>query len=87
MGELLMDGLKAMIVGMGTVYVFLVIMIFLMSLMAKALKPFAGMLEKAPAAPKKKSGAKKSAGALSDADKLLAKAAILAVKMHRGETK
>ena len=86
MGELLTDGFKAMIVGMGTVYVFLIVMICLMTIMSKALKPFAGMLEKAPAAPKKKASSAKK-GVLSDADKILASAAILAVKMHRGESK
>lgn len=48
------DGLKLMVLGMGTVLVFLVVMIFFMNLLAKALAPFAGVLEKAAPAPKKK---------------------------------
>lgn len=87
MGEVIMDGLKAMVVGMGMVYVFLIVMIFIMTFMSKLLKPFAGMLVKAPAAPKAKKAKAPAAGALSEADKLLAKVAIQAVKMHRGETK
>ena len=84
MGILLLDGLKAMVLGMRMVLVFLVIMIILMNIMSRLLKPFANLLEK-PVAPKK--AAKKASGAkaLSAEDKLLAKAAVEAVKMYRGE--
>ena len=84
--KLLLDGLKAMILGMGTVYIFLIVMIFLMKLMSKLLAPYAGFLVKAaPAAGKAKS--KAGAGgvkSLSPEDRILAMAAVAAVKMHRG---
>lgn len=83
MGQMLLDGLKAMVLGMGMVYIFLIVMIFCMKLMSKILEPYKNALVKAaPAA--KKPAAKKAAGGLSEQDKLLAKAAIEAVKMHRG---
>ncbi len=83
MGEMILDGLKAMVLGMGMVYVFLVIMIYLMKLMSKLLEPYKNALVKqAPAAKKKPAAAK---GGLSAQDKVLAMAAIQAVKAHRGE--
>lgn len=82
MGQMLLDGLKAMVLGMGMVYVFLIIMIYLMKLMSKLLEPYKNALVKA--APAAKKPAAKKAGGLSEQDKLLAKAAIEAVKMHRG---
>ena len=39
--ELILDGVKLMVIGMLTVYVFLMIMIFCMNLMAKILAPLA----------------------------------------------
>lgn len=83
MGQMLLDGLKAMVLGMGMVYIFLVVMIFCMKLMSKILEPYKNALVKAAPAAKKPAAAKKSGG-LSEQDKLLAKAAIEAVKMHRG---
>ena len=59
---MIMDGIKLMVLGMGTVLVFLVVMIFFMNILAKVLAPFAGVLEKAAPAPKKKSAAKAKAG-------------------------
>ena len=82
MGQML-DGLKAMVLGMGMVYIFLIVMIFCMKLMSKILEPYKNALVKAAPAAKKPAAAKK-AGGLSEQDKLLAKAAIEAVKMHRG---
>ena len=82
MGQMLLDGLKAMVLGMGMVYVFLIIMIYLMKLMSKLLEPYKNALVKA--APAAKKPAAKKAGGLSDKDKVLAKAAIEAVKMYRG---
>ena len=82
MGQMLLDGLKAMVLGMGMVYVFLILMIFCMKLMSKILEPYKNALVKA--APAAKKPAAKKAGGLSEQDKLLAKAAIEAVKMHRG---
>lgn len=84
-GSLMLDGLKAMILGMGMVYVFLVIMIYLMKLMSKALAPFKNALVKASAAPKKKAVKAANSGALSGDDKMLAQAAVAAVKLYRGE--
>lgn len=80
----LLDGLKAMVLGMGMVYVFLIVMICCMKAMSKALAPFANALVKAQ--PVKKSAATKASSSkeLSPADKILAQAAIAAVKMHRG---
>ena len=80
----LLDGLKAMVLGMGMVYVFLIVMICCMKAMSKALAPFANALVKAQ--PVKKSAAPKASSSkeLSPADKILAQAAIAAVKMHRG---
>ena len=83
MGQMLLDGLKAMVLGMGMVYVFLILMIFCMKLMSKILEPYKNALVKAAPAAKKPAAAKKSGG-LSEQDKRLAKAAIEAVKMHRG---
>ncbi len=84
---MMIEGLKAMVLGMGMVYVFLVIMIFLMNIMAKVLAPFANALEKPVAAPKKKAEKKSDSAALSAGDRILALAAIEAVKMHRGDSK
>jgi len=84
-GAMLLDGLKAMVLGMVMVYAFLTIMICLMKWMSKLLAPYANALVKQ--APAKKAAAKSAAksGALSAEDTILAKAAIAAVKLHRGE--
>ncbi len=53
MNPLLTDGLKLLVMGMGTVFVFLVIMIFLMGVLGKVCEPFKHLLAApAPAAPK-----------------------------------
>lgn len=83
MGELLLDGVKAMILGIGMVMVFLIVMIFLMNVMAKLLKPYANLLQKPEPATKKTQKATNNKS-LSEADKISARAAIEAVKMHRG---
>ena len=62
--------------GMGTVFLFLLIMILCMSLMSKVLAPFAKHFEPAPAA---KPAAKKASQ--SDAD--IAAAAVAAVELFR----
>ena len=51
---LLGNGFKLMLLGMGVVYVFLVVMIIAMNLLKRALAPFAGMLEPPPKAPPKR---------------------------------
>jgi len=40
------DGLKLMITGMGTVFIFLALMIFIITLLSKLLAPYASILEK-----------------------------------------
>jgi len=51
------DGLKLMVTGMGMVFLFLTIMVVLISWMAKILSPFAHLLEEPVAAPSKKTAA------------------------------
>ena len=81
-GNLLLDGLEAMALGMLWVFCFLSIMIVCMKVMSKALAPISNFLEPAPPTPKKKkaSGAKT---ALSPEDRVRALAAIEAVKLYR----
>ena len=78
--QLLLDGVKLMVMGMVAVYVFLILMVFLMNLLSKLLAPLgkAGFLEP-PAAPVKKAAPKKAA---SGNDAALAAAAVAAVKAH-----
>ena len=82
LGSLILDGLKAMALGMLWVFCFLSIMIVCMKVMSKALAPFSNFLEHVAPAPKKKkaSGAK---AALSPEDRVRALAAIEAVKLYR----
>lgn len=77
--QLLLDGVKLMVIGMVAVYVFLILQIFLMNLLSKLLAPLGkkGFLE--PAAPVKKAAPKKAA---SGNDAALAAAAVAAVKAH-----
>ena len=78
--QLLLDGVKLMVMGMVAVYVFLILMVFLMNLLSKLLAPLgkAGFLEPAAAAPKK--AAPKKAASSNDA--ALAAVAVAAVKAH-----
>ena len=46
--SMIIDGLKLMIIGMLTVYAFLLIMIFCMNVLAKILAPIAAKFEKKP---------------------------------------
>jgi sodium pump decarboxylase gamma subunit len=82
LGSLILDGLKAMALGMIWVFCFLSVMIICMKVMSKALAPFSNFLEPVAPAPKKKkaSGAK---AALSPEDRVRALAAIEAVKLYR----
>ena len=71
--ELIGGGLKLMVCGIGMVFVFLIVMIYCMTLMHKLLAPFAAKFEPAPAParkPKAKSG---------NADEALAAAVAAAV--------
>jgi oxaloacetate decarboxylase gamma subunit len=69
------DGFKLMLTGMGMVFLFLTIMVILISWMAKILAPFAHLIEEpAPAAPAKK--------AVKNDDDVVA-AIVAAVHKHR----
>lgn len=46
--EMIFDGVKLMVIGMLTVYIFLMIMVICMNIMAKTLAPLAAKFEKAP---------------------------------------
>ena len=75
--DLLSAGLRMTVLGMGMVYVFLIIMIFAMKLMPKALQPFANALQ-----PEAKPAAKKSAGP-SDEQLAAVAAAVVAHKLGK----
>ena len=47
--EMILDGVKLMVIGMLTVFIFLLVMVFCMNLMARILAPFAAKFEKSPA--------------------------------------
>jgi len=77
MMETIMDGVNLMILGMGSVFLFLILMVVVIGIAAKLLAPYAHLLE-APAAsprPQKKSGGKM--------DKDLISAIVQAVQMHK----
>ncbi len=76
--DLIMDGFKLMVIGMGWVFVFLLIMIGLMALVAKLVAPFAHTLEPPAQAPRKAT----PRAAKAD-DKSLIAAIIAAVHQHR----
>lgn len=69
--EMILDGVKLMVIGMLTVYIFLMIMVVCMNLMKRTLAPLAAKFEKAP---EKQS----AAGANDDA----LRAAVAAVAFH-----
>ncbi len=72
------DGFKLLVMGMGYVITFLSVMVIIMLITAKGLKPFAHLLkEKAAAAPRK-------APKKTDCKNLIA-AAIAAVHIHRNK--
>ena len=70
--SMILDGLKLMVMGMLTVYVFLLIMIFCMNVLARILAPFAAKAQAAEDA------AKKAAAPASNDDALRAAAAAAA---------
>lgn len=74
--SMILDGVKLMVIGMLTVYIFLLIMIFCMNVMAKILAPLAAKLEKAEKA--------KNVGANGD-DVLRAAAAAAAFNLHHSK--
>lgn len=75
------DGLKLLVVGMGYVVLFLAIMVMVIMMVAKMLKPFTHLLEEksAPA------GRTPSKPASQGDSKNLIAAAIAAVHMHRNK--
>ena len=75
--ELMWDGVKAMILGMAMVYLFLTIMIWVMKLTSKLLAPYAERFE-----PKRENTVKK-APASAMTDEKIAKAAAAAVDLFR----
>jgi len=73
------DGFKLLVMGMGYVVTFLAVMVLVIMFVAKALKPFAHLLEE-KAAPRKAP----PKAAAKDSKNLIA-AAIAAVHMHRNK--
>ena len=72
----IIDGLKLVVMGMGYVFTFLVVMIISMKLMGRLLAPIAGILDPAPAAPKKKASS-------ADDNMRRAAAAIAVLNAHK----
>ncbi len=81
--ELLQEGLKLMVVGMGVVFLFLALMVVIMTGMAKVLAPYAKLLDKPVDKPQRKPAKKPAAASGDDAAK--AAAAVAAVHMHRNK--
>lgn len=73
--QLLLDGVKLMVLGTVTVFVFLILMVWMMNLMSRLLAPLAGFLEPPPAP--------KSAPKASGDNARLAAAAVAAVNLYR----
>ena len=76
-GELLLNGVKLMVLGMGVVFAFLVLMVICMNVVSKLIKPFAGFFE--PPAKPAPAPARSASG--NDAD--LAAVAAAAVELFR----
>ena len=76
--ETIMDGVNLMFLGMGAVFLFLIIMVAIISVTAKLLAPYSHVLEPQPATSRPQK--KKSGGKL---DKDLVSAIMSAVKMHK----
>lgn len=82
--ELLQEGLKLMAVGMGVVFLFLGLMVVVISGAAKILAPFAGILSKPEGKTQRKKPAKKAV-ADTGKDAAMAAAAVAAVHLHRNK--
>jgi oxaloacetate decarboxylase gamma subunit len=76
--DLIIDGFKLMVIGMGWVFIFLLIMIGLMAVVAKVVAPFAHTLEPPAPAPRKP-----TKQAVPSKDKSMIAAIIAAVHQHR----
>lgn len=77
--ELILDGCKLMIFGVGWVFLFLIVMIVAVNFMASLLKPFAARFEPVPESPK---GVRANS---SDDDVKLAAVAAAAVARELGK--
>lgn len=79
------DGFKLMIVGMGYVFVFLAVMVIVISVTAKLVAPFTGLLDKET----QPSGGKRPRGGApkKDADSSLISAVVAAVHKYRDDHK
>ncbi|MEA2011670.1 MAG: OadG family protein [Verrucomicrobiota bacterium] len=75
--SLIVEGLKLMVVGMGTVFVFLIIMIMLIILNAKACVPFSHLLKDESKSEGTKADNKKENGILT---------AVITAAIHRYRT-
>jgi oxaloacetate decarboxylase gamma subunit len=84
--EALMDGFKLMVIGMGWVFIFLTLMVMIISGSAKVLAPFAGLLEDKTVKPKGGSR-KKPLKKETAEDKNLVAAVTAAVQKYRQEHK
>ena len=73
--DLLANGLKLLVFGMGMVYLFLVVMIVAITVMGRVVKPWIAAFEPKPAAPK-------PAPVAAD-DSAIAAAAVAAVALRR----
>jgi oxaloacetate decarboxylase gamma subunit len=80
---MLVDGLKLMVIGMGTVFTFLAIMVMVISWSARLLAPYAGLLAETTAKPAPRRQAPKSAGSAADAAPVAA--IVAAVHQYRQE--
>ena len=85
MNPIIVDGLKLLVLGMSGVFSFLAIMVVVIGLVAKAVAPFAHMMEPPPEEPRNAKKTK-AAPAVKD-DSRLAAAAVAAVHMHRNRAK
>lgn len=83
MNPLIIDGLKLLVIGMSGVFLFLALIVVLISVTAKVIAPVAHILEPPPAQPKtRKKPSSKGAG-----DNSNLAAAVAAVHMHRQDGK
>ena len=78
----IIDGFKLMAIGMGMVFLFLTIMVFVTSVMARILAPFAHLLEEKTAVPTGAGVIKKAAKTKSDD---IISAIVAAVHKYRSE--
>jgi oxaloacetate decarboxylase (Na+ extruding) subunit gamma len=78
----IVDGFKLMVIGMGMVFIFLIIMVFVISFMAKILAPYAHLLEEKTVAATGPGASKKASTTKSDD---IISAIVAAVHKYRSE--